>query len=222
MKRTLREIIRMAGTKKDNYYCESCDWEINQLLEKCQGCKDEEWKCKLNPCEVRAKRQANAAKASTMSYLSYNYASNGIHNSCHQDLLSFIQTAVALSVLGKCGSRSQIFTSCFPSKREKQIPWKQNEWLKQALDEKFYPSQKLELYKAEFHVRRQEKGKSLRKFADSPMKLARKAYPDLPATHQNENWFGPKLRNHRACRAWMGVHLPFRNTYHKGFSLFMG
>ena len=33
---------------------------------------------------------------------------------------------------------------------------------------------------------------------------------------------GLKFRNHRACRAWMGARLPFRNTYHKGFSLFMG
>ena len=33
---------------------------------------------------------------------------------------------------------------------------------------------------------------------------------------------GPKFRNHQACRAWMGARLPFRNTYHKGFSLFMG
>ena len=55
-------------------------------VRKCQGCKDEEWKCKLNPCEVRAKRQANAAKSSTMSYPSYKlYGSSGIHNSCHQD-----------------------------------------------------------------------------------------------------------------------------------------
>ena len=33
---------------------------------------------------------------------------------------------------------------------------------------------------------------------------------------------GPNFRNHQACRAWMGARLPFRNTYHKGFSLFMG
>ena len=36
---------------------------------------------------------------------------------------------VALSVLGKFGNRSQMFTSRFPSKREKQIPWKQNDTL---------------------------------------------------------------------------------------------
>ena len=28
--------------------------------QKCQGCKDEEWKCKLNPCEVRRKRISNS------------------------------------------------------------------------------------------------------------------------------------------------------------------
>ena len=28
-----------------------------------------------------------------------------------------------------------------------------------------------------------------------------------------------KFRNHQTCRAWIGARLPFRNTYHKGFSL---
>ena len=45
------------------------------------------------------------------------------------------------------------------------------EQLKQALNEKYSPSQKLELYKAEFRVRRREKG-GLREFNDSLMKLA--------------------------------------------------
>ena len=35
-------------------------------------------------------------------------------------------------------------------------------------------------------------------------------------------WFGPNFHHHQTCRAWMSVRLPFRNTYHKGFSLFMG
>ena len=52
------------------------------LTRKCQGCKDEEWKCKLNPCETRRKRTSNASGS---NYQSYKYGSNGIHNSCHQD-----------------------------------------------------------------------------------------------------------------------------------------
>ena len=51
----------------------------------CQGCKDDEWKCKLNPCEVRRKRALNSVNSQQMSYQSYKYGSNGIHNSCHQD-----------------------------------------------------------------------------------------------------------------------------------------
>lgn len=52
---------------------------------KCQGCKDEEWRCKLNPCEVRRKRTSNTLVSEQTSYQSYKYGSNGIHNSCHQD-----------------------------------------------------------------------------------------------------------------------------------------
>ena len=55
------------------------------VTRKCQGCKDEEWKCKLNPCEVRRKRALNSVNSQQMSYQSYKYGSNGIHNSCHQD-----------------------------------------------------------------------------------------------------------------------------------------
>ena len=55
--------------------------------QKCQGCKDEEWKCKLNPCEVRRKRISNSITSQQISYQSYKYGSNGIHNSCHQDTL---------------------------------------------------------------------------------------------------------------------------------------
>ena len=60
------------------------------------------------------------------------------------------------------------------------------EHLKRALGEKFNPSQKLEQYKAEFRVRRREKGEGLTEFANSVMKLARRAYPDLLVAHQNE------------------------------------
>ena len=52
---------------------------------KCMGCKDDEWRCKLNPCEVRRKRTSNALVSKQTSYQSYKYGSNGIHNSCHQD-----------------------------------------------------------------------------------------------------------------------------------------
>ena len=55
------------------------------VTRKCQGCKDEEWKCKLNPCEVRRKRALNSVNSQQMSYQLYKYGSNGIHNSCHQD-----------------------------------------------------------------------------------------------------------------------------------------
>ena len=33
---------------------------------------------------------------------------------------------------------------------------------------------------------------------------------------------GPKFHNHQVCRAWMGVHLPFWNTYQEGIYPFMG
>lgn len=46
------------------------------LTRKCQGCKDEEWKCKLNPCETRRKRTSNASGS---NYQSYKYGSNGIY-----------------------------------------------------------------------------------------------------------------------------------------------
>ena len=54
---------------------------------KCQGCKDEEWLCKLNPCEVCRKRinKSQGAQQQLLSYQSYKYGFNGIHNSCHQD-----------------------------------------------------------------------------------------------------------------------------------------
>lgn len=55
------------------------------VTRKCQGCKDDEWKCKLNPCEVRRKRALNSVNSQQLSYQSYKYGSNGIHNSCHQD-----------------------------------------------------------------------------------------------------------------------------------------
>lgn len=58
--------------------------------------------------------------------------------------------------------------------------------LKTALTAKFLPGEKLELYKAEFRSRRKESGESLREFADSLTKLARKAYPDVPAGHREE------------------------------------
>ena len=31
------------------------------LTQKCKGCKEDEWRCKLNPCEVRIKRKTNAS-----------------------------------------------------------------------------------------------------------------------------------------------------------------
>ncbi|KAJ7371880.1 hypothetical protein OS493_022601 [Desmophyllum pertusum] len=56
------------------------------VTRKCQGCKDDEWKCKLNQCEVRRKRTSNSLTSiKQTSYQSYKYGSNGIHNSCHQD-----------------------------------------------------------------------------------------------------------------------------------------
>lgn len=57
----------------------------NKASQKCQACKDEEWKCKLNPCEVWRKRISNSLTAQQTCYQSYNYGSNGIHNSYHQD-----------------------------------------------------------------------------------------------------------------------------------------
>jgi len=54
-------------------------------IRKCQGWKDDEWRCKLNPCEVRRKRTSNTLVSKQTSYQSYKYGSNGIHNSCHQD-----------------------------------------------------------------------------------------------------------------------------------------
>ena len=45
---------------------------------KCQGCKEDEWKCKLNPCEVRLKRTCTCNTLA--AYQSYKYGSNGIYN----------------------------------------------------------------------------------------------------------------------------------------------
>ena len=53
------------------------------VKQKC--CKDEEWLCKLSPCEVYRKRKNKSQGAQQLSYQSYKYGSNGIHNSCHQD-----------------------------------------------------------------------------------------------------------------------------------------
>ena len=66
---------------------ETIDKPVKQkcVSRKCQGCKDEEWLCKLNPCEVRKKRINKSQGAQQLSYQSYKYGSNGIHNSCHQD-----------------------------------------------------------------------------------------------------------------------------------------
>ena len=55
------------------------------LTQKCKGCKEDEWRCKLNPCEVRIKRKTNPSALKQTSYQSYKYGSNGIHNSCHPD-----------------------------------------------------------------------------------------------------------------------------------------
>ena len=60
------------------------------ISRKCQGCKYEEWRCKLNPREVRRKRlNRSQAVVQQPSYQSYKYGSNGVHNSCQQD--SFLE-----------------------------------------------------------------------------------------------------------------------------------
>ena len=67
-----------------------------QLLmpRKCGGCKVEEWKCKLNPCEMRLKKlkNKNVSVAKPQSfYQSYTWGSGGLGNSCHQDsVLEFL------------------------------------------------------------------------------------------------------------------------------------
>ena len=61
---------------------------------KCGGCKVEEWKCKLNPCEMRLEKRKNknilVAKPQSF-YQSYTWGSGGLGNSCHQDtVLEFL------------------------------------------------------------------------------------------------------------------------------------
>ena len=74
---------------------ETIDYGVKQVQKrcisrKCQGCKYEEWRCKLNPREVRRKRlNRSQAVVQQPSYQSYKYGSNGVHNSCHQD--SFLE-----------------------------------------------------------------------------------------------------------------------------------
>ena len=78
------DLKKFAGVPNDNNQKQK-----TKIPRKCQGCKEDEWRCKLNPCEVRLKRTStcNALAA----YQSYKYGSNGIHNSCHQD--TFLEIA---------------------------------------------------------------------------------------------------------------------------------
>ena len=49
------------------------------ISRKCQGCKDEEWRCKLDPCEVRRKRlNRSQGVVQQTSSQSYKYGSNGV------------------------------------------------------------------------------------------------------------------------------------------------
>lgn len=57
---------------------------------KCGGCKEEEWKCKQNPCEIRLERlrkKRNIVDNEKHFYQSYTWGSGGLGNSCHQDTI---------------------------------------------------------------------------------------------------------------------------------------
>ena len=56
----------------------------------CGGCKEEEWKCKQNPCEIRLERlrkKTNIVDNEKPFYQSYTWGSGGLGNSCHQDTI---------------------------------------------------------------------------------------------------------------------------------------
>ena len=64
-------------------------------VRRCRDCKEEEeWKCKLNPCEVSLKRfknKMNIVDIEKRVYQSYTWGSGGLGNSCHQDtILEFL------------------------------------------------------------------------------------------------------------------------------------
>ncbi|KAL9951170.1 hypothetical protein ACROYT_G043787 [Oculina patagonica] len=79
------DVLTHDDLKKFSYVSNDKSSGKRTVIRKCQGCKDEEWKCKLNPCEVRRKRTSYSLTSRQNSYQSYKYGSNGIHNSCHQD-----------------------------------------------------------------------------------------------------------------------------------------
>jgi len=63
-------------------------------IRKCGACKEDEWKCKLNPCEIRLERVKNNNKLldkQQIAYQSYTWGSGGLGNSCYQDtILEFL------------------------------------------------------------------------------------------------------------------------------------
>ena len=65
---------------------ETIDWGVKTVQKKCisrkcQGCKDEEWRCKLNPCEVHRKRlNRSQCLVQQQSYQSYKYNNNNNNN----------------------------------------------------------------------------------------------------------------------------------------------
>ena len=101
------DVLTHDDLKKFSYVRSDKPSNEKRVSRKCQGCKDDEWKCKLNPCEVCKKRTSISLTSKQNCYQSYKYGSNGIHNSCHQD--TFLEfTYHALKRQFNCPSNSNL------------------------------------------------------------------------------------------------------------------
>lgn len=111
-------------------------------VRKCGGCKTEEWKCKLNPCEIRLERlkKRNAMVTKHNSYQSYIWGSGGLGNSCHQDtILEFLYHPFRrqIQITSDSGQGMNVLEECFQLREEgnflesKLRLWK---WLRDETD----------------------------------------------------------------------------------------
>lgn len=91
---------------------------------KCGGCKVDEWKCKLHPCEMRLKKikNKNVSVAKPQSfYQSYTCGSGGLGNSCHQyTVLEFLYHPVRhqIQIPSNSGKGMCVLEECFKFTRK--------------------------------------------------------------------------------------------------------
>ena len=119
-------------------------------VRRCRGCKEEEWKCKLNPCEVRLERfknKMNIVDIEKRVYQSYTWGSGGLGNSCHQDtILEFLYHSFRCQIQldSDSGKGMSVLEDCFELQEDgnflesKRRLWK---WLRDETDNDhiYYP-----------------------------------------------------------------------------------